>query len=150
MKFICPALVILMSIAGCSVGAGPAARQTDTPTTRDSSGAPKYNLTLYDGAGMTVAVGELEFPAKSPPLGETFLGAWRLKSSTNSFPSVPVSTQYSFRIDANTITINLEPGAMDNNVTLFGSARNDAWSGKWFHAKYAGAEEMGTFTLNRR
>ena len=127
MKTICFIVTSLVVLTGCATEGG--------------------NLILRDRAGGVVATGDLRLPGELPPVGRSFEGQWRLRTSRGTFPAQAVrSGKYAGTVQEHGVSIDLNPGVADNNVWLVGSVSNGSLRGKWQHATFMGAKEMGSFT----
>lgn len=108
------------------------------------------NLLIRGAAGGVVATGDLRLPDQLPPVGQSFQGRWQLRSSKGAFPTDAVkSGRYTGTVHKHAVQIDLNPPVKDNNVWLVGSVSNGTLSGKWQHAAYAGATDMGSFTATK-
>jgi hypothetical protein len=112
---------------------------------------PAGNLVLRDAAGEVVATADLELPDKLPPNGQSFSGTWHLAFSKPAFPSRATKTgAYKLQVLEGLASIDLNPGAADNNVVLGWSAAAEPITGTWYHATFSGGKAMGRFSLTRR
>jgi hypothetical protein len=128
-------LIVLMLLAGCT---------TTKPAT---TGGDK--LVIRDASGAVIASGELELPKSIPAAGQTFEGKWRLTSSTDAFPAgATKSGMYRGSVsEGGGISIDLNPGAADNNVILSGKREEGGLKGQWYHSTFVGRRGMGSFTV---
>jgi hypothetical protein len=107
-----------------------------------------HDLAIYNAAGTVIATGRIDLPAQLPPNG--FEGSWQLKSATASFPSgATKSGRYSCQLAGQELSIDLNPGMADNNVSLLGTPSNGSWNGTWYYGTQAGGKEMGKVTASR-
>ncbi len=114
----------------------------------DDANSPIDRLTLREPAGRTLATAKLHLPNPLPPDDQTFEGEWTLLSSVDEFPTDATrSGTYTGFVHDRRVSIDLNPGTNDNNITLSGAREGSTWTGQWSHSTFAGSRPKGTFTL---
>lgn len=130
---------VLLTAAACERRRG---------TSSPPSTAPAGNLVFHDAAGDVVATADLDLPDELPAADGEFHGKWKLLSSEPAFPSGSTkSGSYKGSVHDGLFSIDLNPGAADNNVVLGWTPKTDPITGTWYHATFAGGKPMGTFNL---
>jgi hypothetical protein len=72
-----------------------------------------------------------------------------VRESTRAPADATRSGKYVGQVQDRGVSIDLNPGVADNNVTLSGTPSDGSLSGRWQHSTFAGARETGTFTVGR-
>ena len=120
----------------------------DSSTDNDEVPPGAYSYTAYDSSGVEVVTGWLDFDFVDE---ENIEGRWELKpvgSPENIGPQIGDGNLKGM-IKENVISINLNPGWVDNNVVLYGDYAEESFSGNWQWVTFAGPTSGGTFEAVR-
>ena len=143
-------LAMFVSLFACASRRAATPPSTPRPSTTQPSSVPAENLVFRDRTGDVVATAELDLPDKLPPDGQSSRGTWQLRFFKPVFPSSATRNgAYQLQVYEGLVSVNLNPGVMDNNITLGWKAGKEPVEGTWYHSKFTGGEAMGTFTLAR-
>jgi len=109
-------------------------------------GVAQWHYTAQDSAGTTIATGTMSFFL--PDTGR-FEGQWSLQKTGNPSPIGPQTGDgvlVGF-VNDSTVSIDLNPNKVDDNVTLVADFAHFILRGKWMWVGYPGVLNEGTFTL---
>jgi hypothetical protein len=103
-----------------------------------------YSYNGYNSKGQLVVVGSMTLAVTDSRIVS---GRWNLECIT---PGEKVGPQtgngtLSGNIDGASVSINLNPGWVDNNVFLFGSFDKGRFSGTWTWSTFIGPTSAGSF-----
>lgn len=133
---------LMLCFAGC--------HGTPAPTSATSDAWVRYHLSFFDDNNQLIAAGSIDLPRVWPPAGQSFVGEWHLKSAGSSFPADATHDgKYSGYVDSRSISIDLNPGAVNHNVMLSTDPVHDELSGNWILTNVGGGKPMGNFALRR-
>jgi hypothetical protein len=110
--------------------------------------AGSYRYEGYDSKGNSIVVGTMSFSFVD---SVSIRGEWALEKngpSDNIGPQIGAG-QLTGRVDDQVVSINLNPGWVDNNVVLQGSFENERLRGKWSWITFAGPTTEGTFDATK-
>jgi hypothetical protein len=113
----------------------------------DALGNNQYNYTAYDSSGHPVVTGWIKIKKSD---STRVIGSWHLIKVYWSVKTSHTTGDGTLEgiIENNEISLNLNPGWIDNNTILFGKFEDDKITGKWAWISFIGITEEGTFIVN--
>jgi hypothetical protein len=134
----CVIFTLAFAVA-CKDGGDPVSSATPLGNSPSS-----YSYKAYNSKGSLVVAGTITLAVTD---GGTMSGRWTLECVA---PGEKVGPQtgtgtLSGTIQGTTVTINLNPGWVDNNVFLSGSLDKDRLSGTWMWSTFVGSTSQGGF-----
>ncbi len=109
-----------------------------------------YAYTAYDSLQQTIITGWF---TTIPDSDSTFTGEWHFSNvgpvRDDAGPQLGDGTLEGNQAGQH-ISINLNPGWIDNNITLDGTEAGGTISGRWLFSGYAGVTNSGPFTAIKR
>lgn len=118
----------------------------DSPT--DSS-MTTYKYTSYDSTGNKIISGYLWIDSVD---SSTVKGRWDFKlvhNEDNLGPQIGKGSFEGVKGSDGNMSLNLNPGWIDNNVLLIGSFQNSHYSGDWKYVGFPGIINSGSFEARR-
>ena len=130
---LCIALTSFLMFSSCS---------DDSPT---NSSSKTYKYTGYDSTGNKIISGYLWIDSVDSTVVK---GRWDFKQVSNEENLGPQTGQGNFEgikdLQGN-MSLNLNPGWIDNNVFLIGSFHNLHYNGDWNYVGFPGVINSGSF-----
>ncbi len=129
----------LLAAAGCrDLGEGPG-------TTRQPVPAGTYSYTAFDSSNAVVVRGwfTLAYTDSVSVVGEWHFQA--VGNPRNIGPQVGADS-LAGRLHGGTLSVNLQPHYMDNNVLLDGTLLGTGYAGTWSWISFIGLTSQGTFS----
>ncbi len=107
-----------------------------------------YDLTVFDSNGTPIAAGWLQLDFKK---GAEVSGCWKIfRLSGENQPAFPTGTgKLTGRLDEKNLSLNLNPGLVDDNLLHTGTANVGTIRGKWQWVTFAGLTNWGRFTAQK-
>jgi len=118
----------------------------DSPT---SSSMKSYKYTGYDSTGQKVITGYLWIDSVD---SSTVKGSWEFKlvgNCENLGPQIGKGNFDGVKNSNGNMSLNLNPGWIDNNVFLIGSFQNSYYGGDWNYVGFPGVINTGSFEAHR-
>ena len=130
---LCIALASFLIFSSCS---------DDSPT---NSSSTTYKYTGYSDNGSIIISGYLWVDSVDSSI---VTGRWDLKrvgNEENLGPQIGKGNFKGVKDSGGSMSLNLNPEWVDNNVFLIGSLLNSSYSGDWNYVGYPGVINSGTF-----
>lgn len=139
-----------MGILALAVAFGVSCSDIDTQADRGPT--QTASLVIRSFQGQMIATGTMSLPDPFPTSGSCS-GTCQLSTMGNQFPPNAISKSGACQgevKDGKQVTINLNPGTMDNNVTLTGQREGTQITGTCQISSIAGSRPLGAFELRVR
>lgn len=140
LKLLAGGLLVTAFLVGC--------HDRGNPIVNGRAPAGSYRYEGYDSKGNSIVVGVISISFVD---SVAVKGEWALEKngpSDNIGPQIGAGLLTGM-VDGRDVSINLNPGWVDNNVVLQGTFENDRLRGRWSWITFAGRTSEGTFDATK-